>query len=89
MMLLRISYLRSSILLTRVSARTGCIFFARTDRRHANRRSGQGKRPWNPKEPKMIARKQLLTIALILGGIGLIGLFAISTNTSGITFMQR
>jgi hypothetical protein len=46
-------------------------------------------RPWNPKEPKMIARKQLLTIALILGGIGLIGLFAISTNTSGITFMQR
>jgi hypothetical protein len=37
----------------------------------------------------MIARKQLLTIALILGGIGLTGLFAISTNTSGITFMQR
>jgi hypothetical protein len=32
----------------------------------------------------MIARKQLLTIALILGGLGLIGVFAISTNTLGI-----
>jgi hypothetical protein len=31
----------------------------------------------------MIARKQLLTIALILGGIGLIGVFAISMNASG------
>jgi hypothetical protein len=38
----------------------------------------------------MIARKQLLTnYALILGGIGLIGVFAISMNASGITFMQR
>ena len=46
-------------------------------------------RPWNPKEPKMIARKQLLTIALILGGLGLIGVFAISTNTSGIIFLPR
>ena len=46
-------------------------------------------RPLNPKESKMIARKQLLTIALILGGLGLIGVFAISTNTSGVTFMQR
>jgi len=48
-----------------------------------------GKRPWNPKEPKMIARKQLLTIALILGCLGLIGVFAISTNTSGIIFLPR
>jgi hypothetical protein len=48
-----------------------------------------GKHPWNPKEPKMIARKQLLTIALILGGLGLIGVFAISTNTSGIIFLPR
>jgi hypothetical protein len=37
----------------------------------------------------MTARKQLLTIALILGGIGLIGVFAISMNASGITFLPR
>jgi hypothetical protein len=37
----------------------------------------------------MIARKQLLTIALILGGLGLIGVFAIGTNTLGIIFLPR
>jgi hypothetical protein len=88
MMLLRITYLRSSILLTRMSGRKVVCFSP--ERTVVMQGDGTGReRPWNPKEPKMIARKQLLTIALILGGIGLIGLFAISTNTSGITFMQR